>query len=105
MARLPPRPRPAICNSSLLIWLFSKYPNDFNQLRGAETAGVASFPRRHPSTRHAPPASLSHRLASAPDRALGADIERIERVARRHEQAVALDAAEAEVGGALGQRD
>src|SRR6266852_5610050 len=42
---------------------------------------------------------------SAPDRALGADVQRIERVARRHEQAIALDAAEAEVGGALGERD
>src|SRR5215510_9821172 len=37
--------------------------------------------------------------------ALRVDIERIDRVARRHEQPVALDAAEADVGGALGQRD
>src|SRR5215831_13534007 len=38
-------------------------------------------------------------------RALRIDVERIERVARRHEQPVALDAAEAEIGGPLGQRD
>src|SRR6185369_8483843 len=37
--------------------------------------------------------------------ALRVDVERIDRVARRHEQAVALDAAEADVGAALGQRD
>src|SRR5450631_3662308 len=42
---------------------------------------------------------------SPADRALGVHVERIERVARRHEQAVALDAAEAEVGGAFGERD
>src|SRR5882757_10730394 len=38
-------------------------------------------------------------------RALRIHIERIERVARRHEQAVALGGAEAHVGAALGQRD
>src|ERR1700737_593081 len=38
-------------------------------------------------------------------RALGADVERIERLARGHEQAVALEAAEADVGAALGQLD
>src|SRR5271170_4751033 len=45
------------------------------------------------------------RTRSAADRALGVHIQRIERVAGRHEQAVALDAAEAEVGAALGERD
>src|ERR1700732_2670727 len=40
---------------------------------------------------------------SAPDRALDAHIERIERVAGRHEQAIALEAAEAQIGGALGE--
>src|SRR5262245_15570715 len=38
-------------------------------------------------------------------RALRIHVERIERMARRHEQPVALDAAEADIGGALGQCD
>src|SRR6185295_10375628 len=38
-------------------------------------------------------------------RALRVDVQRIERLARRHEQAVALHAPEADVGAALGQRD
>src|SRR5262249_48252521 len=38
-------------------------------------------------------------------RALRVHVERIERMARRHEQPVALDAAEADIGGALGQCD
>src|SRR3984893_6711147 len=38
-------------------------------------------------------------------RALRIDVERIERVARGHEQPVALHTAEAEIGAALGQRD
>src|SRR5258708_12103150 len=38
-------------------------------------------------------------------RALRIDVERIERMARGHEQPVALDTAEAEIGPALGQRD
>src|SRR6266446_669042 len=38
-------------------------------------------------------------------RALRPDIQRIERVARRHEEAVTLDAAEADVGAAFGERD
>src|SRR5438445_8888857 len=38
-------------------------------------------------------------------RALRIDVERIERVARGHEQPVALDTAEADIGAALGQRD
>src|ERR1700682_5846475 len=41
----------------------------------------------------------------ATHRALRVDVERIDRMARRHEQAVALDAAETQVGGALGQHD
>ncbi len=36
---------------------------------------------------------------------LGLDIERIDRLARRHEQAVALDTAETEIGAALRQHD
>src|SRR5262249_2719001 len=44
------------------------------------------------------------RLASPASYALRVDVERIDRVARRHEQPVAVAAAEADVGGALGQR-
>src|SRR6185503_8482416 len=47
--------------------------------------------------------SLGHR-SSALD-ALGVDIERIDRVTRRHEQPIALDAAEAEVGAAFRERN
>src|SRR5207302_21739 len=42
---------------------------------------------------------------SAARRALGVHVERIERAARGHEQPVALEAAEADVGAALGQAD
>src|SRR3954454_13346137 len=42
---------------------------------------------------------------SAADRAFGVDVDRVERLARRHEQPVPLDPAEAEVGAALRQRD
>src|SRR5260370_26226640 len=38
-------------------------------------------------------------------RALRVDVERIDRMARGHEQPVALDAAEADIGRAFGQRD
>src|SRR5690242_12126527 len=37
--------------------------------------------------------------------ALRVDVQRVERVARRHKQAIAMAPAEAEVGAALGQRD
>src|SRR6516165_11961548 len=48
----------------------------------------------------------SQALPRSPSRrALRIDVERIERVARGHEQPVALDAAEAEIGGPLGQGD
>src|SRR5262245_22673008 len=50
--------------------------------------------------RGAPP----HR-ASAARRSLRVDIERVERMTGRHEKPVALEAAEADVGAALGQRD
>src|SRR5215212_4451698 len=43
--------------------------------------------------------------ASATRRALRVDVERIDRLARRHEQAVAATAAEADVGAALRQLD
>src|SRR5258708_7992040 len=42
---------------------------------------------------------------SAERSALGCDIDRIQRLARRHEQAVALLAAEADVGAGLRQAD
>src|SRR4051794_41175599 len=42
---------------------------------------------------------------STSQRTLGVHIERIDRLAGSHEQAVAFHAAEAEVGAALGQRD
>src|SRR4051812_37359081 len=61
--------------------------------------------RRCP-TKQLPTAPGREAAASLPpDRALRIDIHRVERVARGHEQAVALDAAEAEVRAALGERD
>src|SRR5262249_35934660 len=42
---------------------------------------------------------------SAAGGTLRVDVERIERLACRHEQAVAVDPARADVGGAVGQRD
>src|SRR5436190_860748 len=42
---------------------------------------------------------------SAAQRALGVDVERVQRMACRHEQPVAIAAAEADVGAALGQLD
>ena len=45
-------------------------------------------------------------IAGSPaGRALRVHVERIDRVARRHEQAVALGPTEADIGRALGQRD
>ena len=41
----------------------------------------------------------------SPERALRIHIQRVDRLARGHEQAVALQPAEAEIGAALGQRD
>src|SRR5271154_3609662 len=49
--------------------------------------------------RNDPGANLS------PQRALRVHIERVDRLARSHEQPVALQAAEAEIGAALGQCD
>src|SRR5665213_3164768 len=40
-----------------------------------------------------------------PDRTLRVHIQRVDRLARGNEKAVALDATEADVGAALGQRD
>src|SRR5690242_4626482 len=40
-----------------------------------------------------------------PERALGVDVKRIERLARRHEQAIAHRSSEAEIGAALGELD
>src|SRR5580658_11298989 len=41
----------------------------------------------------------------SPRRALGVHVQRIDRLARGHEQPVTLQSAEADVGAALGQRD
>src|SRR6266404_1690367 len=62
------------------------------------------------SRRQAYAESMPRILCNQPTRsttrdALGVDVERIERVARRHEQAIAMAAAEAEVGAALRQVD
>src|ERR1700710_116090 len=48
---------------------------------------------------------LAIRRASTIMRALRLDIDSIERLAGRHEQAVALLAAEADIGAGLGQQD
>src|SRR5437867_1432555 len=53
---------------------------------------------------HGYPAA-SGRPCSAADGALRFDVERIYGLARRHEQAVALDPAETDVGATLGQHD
>src|SRR6266436_2850106 len=53
----------------------------------------------------ADPSYGRHRAFSAAGRTLRFDVERIDRLARRHEEAVALDPAEADVGAALGQHD
>jgi hypothetical protein len=49
------------------------------------------------------PFATSYSPGSAVMRALGLDIDRIQRLARRHEQSVALLAAEAEIGAGFGQ--
>src|SRR5262245_53149420 len=52
------------------------------------------------------PSRNTNSHASSPtEHALRIDVERIERMARRHEQAVAAQPAEANIGAALGQRD
>src|ERR1700757_3365251 len=43
--------------------------------------------------------------SSAADRTLRFDVERIDRLAGRHEEAVALDPSETHIGAALGQHD
>src|SRR6266404_1888379 len=53
----------------------------------------------------ADPSYGRHRASSAADRTLRFDVERIDRLACRHEEAVALDPAETDVGAALGQHD
>ena len=50
-------------------------------------------------------AQRSERRNLSPQRALRIHIQRVDRLARGHEQAVALEAAETEVGAALGQGD
>src|SRR6267378_8160120 len=53
----------------------------------------------------ADPSYGRHRASSAANRTLRFDVERIERLPCRHEEAVALDPAETDVGAALGQHD
>src|SRR5258707_13312637 len=60
--------------------------------------GLSSFEARKRS-------HLRTTTVLSPERALGVYIERVDRLARGHEQPVALQAAEAKVGAALGQRD
>src|SRR5439155_23627977 len=43
--------------------------------------------------------------SSTADGSLGLDIERVDRLARRHEEPVALDPAEAQIGATFGQHD
>src|ERR1700682_2419400 len=54
---------------------------------------------------HSPFATPYSPTALAVMRALRLHIDRIQRLARRHEQAVALLAAEADIGAGLGQQD
>src|SRR6478752_8336423 len=63
----------------------------------AEKSSNRPSAKRHLTTKSAP-------LCSPASYALRVHVERIDRVARRHEQPVAIAAAEADVGGALGQR-
>src|SRR5712691_3042650 len=61
-----------------------------------EKCGLAGHARKKDSTAAS---------TSPPGHALRVDVERIERVARRHEQAVAVAPAETQVGAALRQPD
>src|SRR4029453_17962205 len=75
--------------------------------RQAQSRARAAMPSRQndgPACRHWQ-ASWDRLWPSAARRALRVDVERIQRLARRHEQAVAFEPAEADVGGALWQRD
>src|SRR5437667_12450481 len=67
--------------------------------------GNADLRHTSPAFRRAWIPAASRRPCSAADGALSLDVERIDRLARRHEEAVALDAAETDVGAALGQHD
>src|ERR1051326_7481021 len=51
------------------------------------------------------PAMTGDLCTSAADRAFGVDVDRIERLARRHKEPVATAPAKAQIGAALGQRD
>src|SRR6266436_536183 len=70
-------------------------------LDGAGERNAERYAKVHPVA----PCNRRHILPSTAGRALRVHVERIERMARRHEQPVASDAAEAEVGAALGQRN
>src|SRR5438093_1062072 len=67
--------------------------------------GNADLRHTSPAFRRAWIPAASRRPCSAADGALSLDVERIDRLALSHEEAVALDAAETDVGAALGQHD
>src|SRR5437764_1748385 len=82
-------------------------PGDSRSPYGAETLSLASAShRRHPLPQCGRGWRV-HRVGcgSAAQDPLGLDIEGVDRLARGHEQAVALRAAETHVGAALGQQD
>src|SRR5215469_8031893 len=56
-------------------------------------------------TRHVRAAAAAPTEGLAAGRPLGFDVERIDRLARRHKEAVALDAAKTDIGTAFGQHD
>src|SRR5471032_2791386 len=75
---------------------------DMPKLPSAQITTLAA--RRHQAYRESTPSMISRRPSTA-NSALCIHIEGVERVTGRHEQAVAVTAAEADVGAALGQVD
>src|SRR5882724_7083365 len=72
-------------------------------IRYCESRRTASFKIK--DTEYGSLRSQGRQLSLAAERPLRVHIERVDRLARGHEQAVALDAAETKIGAALGQRD
>src|SRR5262249_52901603 len=82
---------------------YPEAPSKDDMPRAAASAPAAAAP----STKPSPPPTSENRTAStyvtatsAAWRALRLDVDGVDRLARRHEQAIALAAAEAEVGAA-----
>src|SRR5262245_30279901 len=71
----------------------------------ALAAAAASRNPTPPPIRAARMARRYVKATSAAGRALRLDVDRVDRLARGHEQAIPLAAAEAEVGASLGQQD